>query len=227
MAAPQALSAPDFIAFCGGELLAAGSLPDVARAAKLATDAGVPRAVQVLHARTSVPRDLDLGGSIDDVLARLGHEDGLPGAGTPTASHEVPEASAAPVRTGPGRPRLGVVAREVTLLPRHWAWLNEQSGGASAALRRLVDEARGTHALRDEKRRALDSVYRFLHATLGDAPGFEEATRALYAGNEARFVTESEAWPPDLKSHAATLARAAFHPASGVGAAAADDGGGR
>src|ERR1700739_3037247 len=42
----------------------------------------------------------------------------------------------------PGRPKLGVVAREVTLLPRHWDWLATQPGGGSVALRKLVGEAR-------------------------------------------------------------------------------------
>ena len=193
-------SDPEYVAFVAGRLLASGSLEAVALAAKLATDAGAPRVVQVMNGRTSEPRDLDLGGTVEQVLARLSTGDHAPAS--PTQS-----------RSGPGRPRLGVVAREVTLLPRHWAWLSEQSGGASAALRRLVDEARGAHAGRDAHRKALDAVYRFVQATLGDAPGFEEASRALFAGDEARFVAESEAWPADLRAHALTLARAVFEPA--------------
>ena len=189
-----------YVAFAGGRMISRGAIAQVAAASKAATDAGEPRVVQIFDERTSEPCDLDLGGSVDDVLARLGAEDG-----EPVALVGVP-------RAGPGRPRLGVVAREVTLLPRHWAWLNEQSGGASAALRRLVDEARTTHAARDEVRRARDAVYRFLLATLGDAHGFEEAMRALYADDEDRFIAESAPWPPDLRTHALRLSRAVFHP---------------
>lgn len=210
-----------FVAFAGGRLIARGPLLDVARAAKLATDAGEPRVVQVFDERTSNPRDLDLGGSIDDVLARLRGDDDAEPVGVGAAAPSVHAnghggvggaPQPLPQRAGPGRPKLGVVAREVTLLPRHWAWLNEQSGGASAALRRLVDEARTTHAARDELRRARDVVYRFLLATLGDAFGFEEAMRALYADDEDRFIAESAPWPPDLRTHALRLSRAVFHP---------------
>jgi hypothetical protein len=211
-----------YVAFAAGRLIARGDLTDVARAAKAATDAGEPRVVQVFDDRTSEPRDLDLGGSMDDVLARLRGDDDHDGTNAAAArvlghvgAHAVAGGAAvatAPARTGPGRPKLGVVAREVTLLPRHWAWLNDQPGGASAALRRLVDEARTTHAARDELRRARDAVYRFLLATLGDAYGFEEAMRALYADDEDRFIAESAPWPPDLRTHALRLARAVFHP---------------
>ncbi|MBI3792685.1 MAG: DUF2239 family protein, partial [Gemmatimonadetes bacterium] len=133
---------PSFVAFASGRLIAKGSILEVARAAKEATDAGTPRAVQVFEDRSAQPVDLDLGGSLEDVLARLAHRDDL-GVEVPTrngnGAHAVPvgDAAAAPVavaapaRVGPGRPKLGVVAREVTLLPRHWSWLNEQPGGAS------------------------------------------------------------------------------------------------
>lgn len=209
-----------FVAFAGGRLIARGTLPEVARAAKLATDAGEPRVVQVFDEHTSDPRDLDLGGTVDDVLTRVRGDDDAEVVGVGTtfkASHNGANGAGAALgvaapRTGPGRPKLGVVAREVTLLPRHWAWLNEQPGGASAALRRLVDQARTTHAARDELRRARDAVYRFLLATLGDADGFEEAMRALYADDEDRFIAESAPWPPDLRTHALRLSRAVFHP---------------
>ncbi len=202
-------------------MLARGPLLEVARAAKLATDAGAPRVVQVFDERTSQPRDLDLGGSIDDVIARLRFDDDAEPAGAAVGALADAASVAAggrgaavPHRAGPGRPKLGVVAREVTLLPRHWAWLNDQPGGASAALRRLVDEARTRYAARDELRRARDAVYRFLLATLGDAHGFEEAMRALYADDEDRFIAESAPWPPDLRTHALRLSRAVFHPTS-------------
>ena len=109
-----------------------------------------------------------------------------------------------------GRPKLGVVAREVTLLPRHWDWLASQPGGASAALRRLVEAARKTSEDRDRRRRATEIAYRFTSAMAGDAPGFEEASRALFAGDRAGFVTHTAAWPPDVRAHALALATLAF-----------------
>lgn len=186
-----------YVAFAAGRLIARGTLATVARTAKLAVDNGEPRAVQVFDELTSEPLDLDLGGTVDDVMARCKHD----------------EPRAAAPRSGPGRPKLGVVAREVTLLPRHWSWLNDHPGGASAAIRRLVDDARKSPAPQDVVRRATSSVYRFLLATLGDAPGFEEAMRALYAGDEAQFELHSRYWPTDLRTHALTLAHHVFHPA--------------
>lgn len=109
-----------------------------------------------------------------------------------------------------GRPRLGVVAREVTLLPRHWAWLAQQPGGASAALRRLVDEARRTHATRDARRQAAERAYRFMSAIAGGLPGFEEAARALFAHDSAGLDRCVADWPPDVRAHLAFLARDAF-----------------
>ncbi len=109
-----------------------------------------------------------------------------------------------------GRPKLGVVAREVTLLPRHWEWLARQPGGASVALRRLVDEARHVHADRDAQRAAREATYRFMTAIAGDLPGFEEATRALFAGEQARFDELIAPWPEDLRAHLDKLAAAAW-----------------
>jgi uncharacterized protein len=113
-----------------------------------------------------------------------------------------------PPRRGPGRPKLGVVAREVTLLPRHWDWLNAQPGGASVALRKLVEDARKNPEARQRQRR--DALYRFTSAMAGDAPGFEEAARALFAGDRLRFEANTAAWPTDVRSHALSLAEEAF-----------------
>ena len=103
-----------------------------------------------------------------------------------------------------GRPKLGVVAREVTLLPRHWEWLQEQPGGASIALRRLVEEARKSG--RDGARKRGEAFHRFATAMAGDLPGYEEALRAFYAGDAARLARHTEAWPPDVRDHARRLA---------------------
>ncbi|KAF1048723.1 DUF2239 family protein [Xylophilus sp.] len=115
---------------------------------------------------------------------------------------------------GPGRPRLGVVAREVTLLPRHWEWLALQPGGASVALRRLVEEARRTHAPRDAARAAREAAYRFMSAVAGDLPGFEEASRALFAGDAGRFAAQVAGWPEDVRGYAQQLAAGAWEPAA-------------
>jgi len=111
---------------------------------------------------------------------------------------------------GVGRPKLGVVAREVTLLPRHWDWLNRQPGGASVALRRLVQEASRVNADRDAVRASREATYRFMTAIAGALPGFEEATRALFAGERNRFEGLIDAWPVDLRSHLQKLSAAGW-----------------
>jgi len=116
----------------------------------------------------------------------------------------------APTEEGarPGRPKLGVVAREVTLLPRHWDWLAAQPGGASVALRQLVEEARQNPRLR--LRAARDSLYRFMTALVGNAPGYEEAIRALYAGEREEFLAHIESWPGDVRAKLEELSITAF-----------------
>ncbi len=116
----------------------------------------------------------------------------------------------AQTQRGPGRPKLGVVAREVTLLPRHWDWLNSQPGGASVALRKLVEEARKSHSGKDRRREAQNAAYKFLTAMAGNEQGFEEALRALFAGDHERFEQFSEAWPADVRDHGRMLAEASF-----------------
>ncbi len=113
---------------------------------------------------------------------------------------------------GRGRPRLGVIAKEVTLLPRHWDWLNLQPGGASVALRKLVDEARRTSGDRDRVRASQEAAYRFLSSAAGNLPGFEEATRALFAYDRRKFAELISAWPEDLRDYAVKLAFADHKP---------------
>jgi hypothetical protein len=143
---------------------------------------------------TGRPIDLDLRGSDEAVVQRLEDHPAL--------------AANPPVRAG--RPKLGVVAREVTLLPRHWEWLNGQPGGASVALRRLVDEARHASPIADRVRRAREATYRFMTAVAGNEPGYEEATRALFAGDSARFLALIAAWPVDVRLYAGKLSQEAF-----------------
>ena len=136
--------------------------------------------------------DIDIRGTIPDVITSLPP---MP------LSEETPSEP-----RGRGRPRLGVVAREVTLLPRHWDWLGSQPGGASVALRKLVDEARRVRGDRDRIRGAQEAAYRFMSAMAGNLPGFEEAARALFAYDSPRFVDLIAAWPEDLREHAVKLA---------------------
>ena len=181
-------------AFVGDRLVASGPLREVARAAAT-TPAHNGGAHIVFDDDTGEPIELDLRGTVQDVLARLACSE-------PATAAEMPR--------GPGRPRLGVVAREVTLLPRHWEWLGTQPGGASVTLRKLVEEARRANAGRDRIRQSQNVAYRFMSVMAGDLPGFEEATRALFAGAQERFERMIEPWPGDVSQHARKLAAAAF-----------------
>ena len=192
--------APCFVAFDGDQCIASGDLRSVARAAKEVLDRRAQSAVLVFDPNSG-PVDLDFRGSLEDVLARL-----LDRADAPLAASE--RAGAMP--RGPGRPKLGVVAREVTLLPRHWEWLARQPGGASVALRRLVDEARRTSKDKDRIRHAQETAYRFIAAMGENKPHYEEVARALFAGDAGRFEAWTNDWPADVRDHARRLAAAAF-----------------
>jgi len=187
-----------FIAFDGSQRIALGSLAYVALKVKVAVDEGVPGPVVVLHAATSEPVQLDLRGTPADVLARLS-----------AAAGAVPPP--APVPRGRGRPKLGVVPREITLLPAHWDWLNEQPGGASVTLRKLVDHASRSNAPKDDVRSAVQAATRFMAAVARNLPNFAEATQALAAGQADNFNALVAAWPADVRDHATTLAAAVFN----------------
>lgn len=190
------------IAFEGDHRLAAGSLADVAVAVKKRAGKGTHENILVFDQATGKALNLDLTGAERDVRARYAEA-----AATEIAAPG-DENDAGP--RGRGRPRLGVVAREVTLLPRHWDWLNAQPGGASVALRKLVEDARKTHGPSDALRARQEAAYRFLSAIAGDWRNYEESTRALYAGDAERFRDLTESWPADVRDHARQLASAAF-----------------
>ena len=189
-----------YVAFAGPERIASGDLRTVALATKALLDANPEGSVAIFDDATGRVVDLDPRGTPDDVVA--GPPDDIDASGL--------EVAAGTAKRRPGRPRLGVVSKEVTLLPRHWAWLGAQRGSVSATLRRLIDEARRTHDKRDAVRGAQDTAYRFMAATLGNEPNFEEAIRALYRGDQARFSAATEGWPPDLREHSGKLAAEAF-----------------
>ncbi|MCB1500596.1 MAG: DUF2239 family protein [Bauldia sp.] len=165
-----------FVAFAGTACIAAGALSETAVAARRAQDEDPSAAILVFNRDTAEVVDLDLRGSEQDVAARYT---------PPTPS---------PARRG--RPKLGVVAREVTLLPRHWEWLARQPGGASVTLRKLIEAARKDDA--HTARARTDTAYRFMSAMAGNLPGFEEAARALFAGDRGRLTALMAAWPPDI-----------------------------
>jgi hypothetical protein len=201
-----------YIAFEGDRCIASGDLRGVVSAAKEALDRRKDASILIFDGATSGPVEIDFRGPIADVLARL------PGtAATPAATEE----TAQPAPRGPGRPKLGVVAREVTLLPRHWEWLAQQTGGASVALRRLVDEARRANKDKDRIRQAQEAAYRFIAAMAENKPHCEEVARALFANDAGRFEAWTASWPVDVRDHALRLAAAAFEragsPASTAG----------
>jgi hypothetical protein len=186
-----------YTAFGGERRIASGDLVDVARACKAFVDGGGDGRVVIFEDTTGRVVNINLRGAPEDVDERA----------RVAPRHSVGNGKGGRAR---GRPKLGVVAKEVTLLPRHWAWLSAQRGSASATLRRLVDEARRTHEGRDRVRRAQDAAYRFMSVKLGNEAGYEEAMRALYQCNEERFHAEAARWPKDLREYCARLAAGAF-----------------
>jgi uncharacterized protein len=189
-----------YIAFEGDRRIASGDLREVARAAKQTLDRRDDASILVFDDASSDPIEIDLRGTVEEVLARL--PDIIRG---PVALDDAPSAP-----RGPGRPRLGVVAREITLLPRHWDWLAQQPGGASVAIRRLVEEARRTSEDKDRLRQAREAAYRFMSVIAGNKPHYEDAIRALFAGEPARFEELIAGWPADVRDHASQLAERAF-----------------
>lgn len=187
------------IAFRGQTLLGAGSVPEVAKYLKSLMALG--------EAPNFLIFDADNGQQIDiELAADLAYLEQRYGAKSSAGAGDVTEG----LRKTRGRPKLGVVGREVTLLPRHWQWLDRQRGGASAALRRLVDTERKAHVDEDRVRQAQDSTNRFIYAMAGNLAGFEEAVRSLYAGDKAGFAHHIRGWPADIKQCTVNFARDAF-----------------
>ncbi len=175
-----------FVVFHGHQRVAVGSQLEAALAAQALT--GEPGVLIFDPQGRSV--DFDLSGGPDAVRVRLQPEEAAP--------------------RGRGRPKLGVVPREVTLLPRHWDWLAGQPGGASVALRKLVEAARRASEGPDRIRSSRDAAYRFASAMAGDLAGFEEAMRCLFAGDDTGFEARIEAWPSDIAAQLRTYAAEAF-----------------
>jgi hypothetical protein len=178
-----------YTAFIGANRLASGALEEVLAALKSRFDRDAGTILLTFDDQTGKPVDFDLRGTLADVQARYRR---------------------APAHVGPGRPKLGVIAREVSLLPRHWEWLELEPNGASAAIRRLVDDARKRNPGEQEARLAIEAAGRFLSAMAGNLPGYEEATRALYGRNKKEFYALTREWPGDIRLHARHLVRGAL-----------------
>ena len=189
---------PHFTAFMGHQLLAAGPLAEVALAVMNASRRPAAPPIIIFNDATGRPLDLDLRGSEREIVARLPQ--------TAPDPEIAADGTAAAEPRGRGRPKLGVVAREVTLLPRHWEWLGAQPGGASVALRKLVDEARRASGDLDRARAARDAAYHFMSVMAGNLAGFEEASRALFADDRRGFVGLVAGWPDDIRDHVVKLA---------------------
>jgi hypothetical protein len=189
-----------YIAFEGDRCIGSGELREVARSARQALERQPQASILIFDSRTGALVEVDFRGSADDVVARI------PLPEVPAANEDT---AVTPPR-GPGRPKLGVVAREITLLPRHWDWLAQQKGGASVAIRKLVDEARRNDEGSDRIRLAQEAAYRFMSTMAGNRPHFEEAIRALFAADAKRFEQLIAEWPADVRDHATRLAVPAF-----------------
>ena len=172
--------APSYSAFAGDRLIAFGYLAEVLSAAKAYLDSSEDPQLLIFEDRTGRQIDFDFRGSVADVLAR---------ATPPTG------------RVGPGRPKLGVVSREVSLMPRHWEWLETQPQGISASLRRLVEEARKQNPAEQRARKGREALSKFMTAIAGNRANYEEATRALFASDHARFEELIADWPEDIRAH--------------------------
>ena len=182
----------NFTAFAGQRRLASGPLAEVARAIRKNTKPSAQQPILIFDDQSGRSIDIDLRGTDEEILARL----------PPSTPATEPLASEP---RGRGRPKLGVVAREITLLPRHWDWLASQPGGASVALRKLVEEARRANGDRDRHRAARDAAYHFMSAMAGNFKGFEEASRALFADDRRRFGELIATWPDDIRDHIVSL----------------------
>jgi hypothetical protein len=193
---------PSYTSFNGHKRIASGSLRVNTLAVKHALASGVPSPLLTFCDQTGQVVDIDTRGSDAEMFARLPPE-GRQLQGNESAMIDSGE-SGEP--RGRGRPKLGVVAREVTLLPRHWAWLTAQPGGASVTLRKLVDEARRANVDRDRQRQTNERAYHFMSTMAGDMAGFEEASRALFANDAAKFRQKTEAWPADIRDYVRYLA---------------------
>ncbi len=190
-------------AFAGSRRISSGEIEEVARQTKKIIDGGEQSLILIFNDATSEPIEIDFRGSLNDVERNVKER-----FSSGSSSNDTTDESTA--TRGRGRPKLGVVSREVTLLPRHWEWLNSQPGGASVAIRKLVESARRANSGKDQIRQCQNATYKFMSAMAGNLPSFEEATRALFAGNQNSFEENMQSWPADIRDHAKKLSMPIF-----------------
>jgi uncharacterized protein len=183
-----------YTAFDGQKQLCQGELSEVVLKIKKSIGKSENTSVLIFSDETGKTMDFNFQGSEKDVHKRLEMY-------VDEVKKEV---------MGPGRPKLGVVSREVSLLPRHWEWLANQTGGASATLRKLVEEAKKKTSNSQELKQAQERTYKFISVMAGDLAGYEEALRALYKKDKKLFLTQIQLWPADIKNHAVAMAQAVF-----------------
>lgn len=184
-----------YTAFADTTRVASGTRSQIAHELRALATTGDQRTMLIFDDVTGAQVDLDLRETAEE--------------SPPVPSEETRTESTPPPRS-PGRPKLGVVGREVTLLPRHWDWLKAQPGGASVALRKLVERARRDNVNKDRVRQSQEAAYRFMSSIAGNELGFEEASRALFAGDSSSFEAHTDTWPSDVRDHTRALANAAL-----------------
>ncbi|WP_374029558.1 DUF2239 family protein [Bdellovibrio bacteriovorus] len=184
----------EYTAFADAQKIASGDLRDVVVKVKEFLKDESKATVLIFDAVTSQQVEVDLRGTAATIVKRI-EESSLP------SDEKI---------GGRGRPKLGVVPREVTLLPQHWEWLASQPGGASVTLRKLVEEAKKKNAAKDQLRMAQDATYKFMNVMAGNLPSYEEALRALYAKDHDKFSKLIAKWPKDIKHHVQKISEAAF-----------------
>lgn len=184
-----------YIAFDATKKIASGDILEVALKVKTHLKKNPNASVVIFDDLTSNQVEIDFRGTAENVLNRLKEN---------LEKIEIPEKTE---KIGPGRPKLGVTAKEVTLMPEHWEWLGHQPGGASVTLRRLVEEAKKKNYTKDLLRQAQESTHKFMTVMAGDLPQYEEALRVLYAKDLKKFESIASMWPKDIKEHALKLAK--------------------
>ncbi len=195
---------PSCTAFVGQRLLQSGPLVEVALSTKTVSENDSSQGILIFDDATGRVIDVDLRGTKSEIIARLSRQSEAYGRAANGSRKSAKDEAAESKR--PGRPKLGVVSREVTLLPRQWEWLATQPGGASAVLRKLVDAARKGGDGQGKQRASQEAAYHFMLAIAGDMPDYEEATRALFANDRPKLEQCIAEWPDDIKSHALSLA---------------------
>jgi hypothetical protein len=183
-----------YTAFADSKKIASGDVMNVALKVKKFLKTESKAHVLIFDDITSNQVEIDFRGTVENVTRRL----------------ETLIQPDSEKKSGPGRPKLGVTAKEVTLLPEHWEWLAIQPGGASVTLRKLIEEAKKKNSAKDKIRQSQEAAYKFMTVMAGDLPQYEEALRALYASDEKKFEKMISDWPRDIQAHSLKLAAPAF-----------------